>query len=47
MNNKVSVTISEEANANINEAIKVIIQNLPEMINLTQDERQVNPKMGD
>jgi len=47
MENKVSVTISEEATTNINEAIKVIIQNLPEMINLTQEERQVNLKMGD
>ncbi|HZK95439.1 MAG TPA: hypothetical protein VFC67_14620 [Prolixibacteraceae bacterium] len=47
MENKVSVTISEEATININEAIKVIIQNLPELINLTQEERQINPKMGD
>jgi hypothetical protein len=47
MENKVSVTISEEAIANINEAIKVIIQNLPEMINLTPEERQLTLKMGD
>jgi len=47
MENKVSVTISEEAINNINEAIKTIIQNLPDLINLTQEERQTIPKMGD
>ena len=47
MENKVSITISEEAITNINEAINTIIQNLPDLINLTQDERQTIPKMGD
>lgn len=47
MDNKVSVTISEEASANIQKAITVLLQNLPELINLTNEERQVNPKMGD
>jgi len=47
MDNKVSVTISEEASANIQQAITVILKNLPELINLKEDERQALPKMGD
>jgi len=47
MENKVSVTISEEASINIQKAITALLQNLPDLINLTNEERQVNPKMGD
>ena len=47
MDNKVSVTISEEASANIQQAIAVIIDNLPVLINLKEEERQALPKMGD
>jgi len=47
MENKVSVTISPEAITNINEAIAVIIDNLPGLINLREEERQALPKMGD
>ena len=47
MDNKVSVTISEEASANIQQALTVILQNLPELINLTKEERGTIPKMGD
>ena len=47
MENKVSVSISSAAITNINEAINTIIQNLPDLINLTQEERQTIPKMGD
>jgi len=36
MDNKVSVTISEEANANIQQAITLLLQNLPELINLKE-----------
>lgn len=41
------IIISEEASANIQQAIATIQQNLPMLINLTQEERQVNLKMGD
>lgn len=47
MENKVSVKISEEVNANILEAINTIVQNLPDLINLTKVERGTIPKMGD
>jgi len=47
MDNKVSVTISEEASANIQQALTVLLQNLPELINLKEDERHALPKMGD
>jgi len=47
MENKVSVTISDEAVTAINEAINTIIQNLPDLINLTYEERKSIPKMGD
>ena len=47
MENKVSVTISEAASAAIAVAIATINQNLPVLINLTPDERQALPKMGD
>jgi len=47
MENKVSVTISEAAITAITAAIATINQNLPVLINLTPDERQALPKMGD
>jgi len=47
MENKVSVTISEAASTAITAAIATINQNLPILINLTPDERQALPKMGD
>lgn len=47
MENKVSITISAEAIANISVAINTIAQNLPDLINLTKEERKSIPKMGD
>ncbi len=47
MENKVSVTINEEAFANITEAMAIIVQNLPDLINLTKKQRSTIPKMGD
>lgn len=47
MENKVSITINEEALAIITAALISIGQNLPELINLTQEERHATPKMGD
>ena len=47
MENQISITISEEAVANINKAIATINENLPDLINLTVDDRHQLPKMGD
>lgn len=47
MENKVSATLSAEAQNNIAAAINVIQENLPNLINLTPDERQVCAKLGD
>jgi len=47
MENKSSFVISQEAKANIDRAIETIIQNLPELINLTAGDRRSLPKMGD
>ncbi len=47
MENKISFVISPEAAANINKAIAMIDENLPELINLTADDRRSLPKMGD
>lgn len=47
MENKVSITISEETIAGILKSIASIEQNLPFMINLTAEERQALPKLGD
>jgi len=47
MENRVSITISEGAIANILAATETIVQNLPELINLTEEERHAIPKMGD
>jgi len=47
MENRISVTISEEAQANILKALAVISQNLPELVNLSASDRQMLPKMGD
>jgi hypothetical protein len=47
MENRISITISEEALAEINKAIATITQNLPDLINLTAADRQMLPKMGD
>ena len=47
MENRIAITISEEALAEINKAIATIIQNLPDLVNLTAADRQMLPKMGD
>jgi len=47
MENRISVTVSEEALANINKAIAAINENLPYLINLTPAERHQMAKMGD
>ena len=47
MENKVSITIDEEAMTTISQALTAIRQNLPELINLKEEERHVLPKMGD
>ena len=47
MENKVSITISEETVTGVVKLIASIEQNLPWMINLTAEERQALPKMGD
>ena len=47
MENQISIIISEEALANINKAIATINENLPDLINLTVDDRHQLPKMGD
>ena len=47
MENRISVTISEEAQANILKAIEMINQNLPVLINLSASDRHMLPKMGD
>ena len=47
MENRISVMINEEAQANILKAIAVISQNLPELVNLSASDRQMLPKMGD
>ena len=47
MENKISFVISDEAKANITKALETIIQNLPELINLTAVDRRTLPKMGD
>jgi len=47
MENKVSITISDESSANILGAVEIIQQNLPVLINLTEEERQTLAKMGD
>ena len=47
MENKVSITITADAVAKINAAIATINSNLPLLINLTAEERQALPKMGD
>jgi hypothetical protein len=47
MENRISITISEEALANITKAITDIGKNLPVLINLSAEVRQAIPKMGD
>ena len=47
MENKVSITLPAEAVAQINQALATIEKNLPALINLTAEERQSLPKMGD
>ena len=47
MENRVSITISPEAIANIIAAINTIGQNLPSLINLSNEDRKTLPKMGD
>ena len=47
MENKVSITIDEEAMTTISQALTAIRQNMPELINLKEEERHVLPKMGD
>jgi hypothetical protein len=47
MDNKISVTLANEAQTAILQAIATIEKNLPFLINLTNEERQANPKMGD
>jgi len=47
MENRISFVISPEAVANIRTAIETINQNLPELVNLTVDDRRTLPKMGD
>lgn len=47
MDNKISVTLADEAQTAILQAIATIEKNLPFLINLTNEERQANPKMGD
>jgi len=47
MENRVSITISNEAITAINAAIATIEQNLPTLINLTAEDRKSLPKMGD
>jgi len=47
MENKISITISKEAIETINAAIATIEQQLPNLINLTVEDRKSLPKMGD
>jgi hypothetical protein len=47
MENRVSITISTETIANITKAITSIGQNLSALINLSAEDRQALPKMGD
>ncbi|NOU18403.1 MAG: hypothetical protein HOO91_12675 [Bacteroidales bacterium] len=47
MENKISITISKEAIEAINAAIATIEQQLPNLINLTVEDRKSLPKMGD
>jgi hypothetical protein len=47
MQNKISFTISDEALANIKNALKTMEENLPGLLNLTIDERRSLPKLGD
>ncbi len=47
MENRISITINEEATAKITGAIATIEQQLPNLINLTKEERHELPKMGD
>ena len=47
MENRVSIQISAEAQTNIATAIATIEQNLPNLINLSNDERHGLSKMGD
>ena len=47
MENKVSIALEAEVIANITAAIDTISTNLPGLVNLTDDERQTIPKMGD
>ena len=47
MENRISITISEEALANITMAISTIGQNIPVLFNLSAEDRQALPKMGD
>lgn len=47
MENKVSISINEEAQTAIAAALATIEENLPTLINLTKDERQILFKMGD
>jgi hypothetical protein len=47
METRISISINEEALAKIDKAIETITQNLPELINLSSDERHTLPKIGD
>ena len=47
MENKISFVMTPEALNNISKATETIVQNLPELINLTGKERQTLTKMGD
>lgn len=47
MENKVSITLAADAVTKINAAIATINSSLPALINLTAEERQSLPKMGD
>ena len=47
MENKISISLSTDALNIILDALKTIEQNLPVLINLTDEERKTIPKMGD
>ena len=47
MENRISIAINEEAIAKITEAVATIEQQLPNLINLTVEDRKSLPKMGD
>lgn len=47
VSNQVSLIINTQAQTAIQEALEIIKSNLPDLISLTNDERQMLPKMGD